>query len=149
MEKYAELISILIEHSQRFMDFWNFQIIISLAMLGFLFSNPTAMAQRQIRLFVSLTFIGIAVFSIFSLSVHQQREELLWRALDARVGAEVTSYIPEEIAYVEALQPTAFPIKAGALAVADLIVVAAIWVVPTLKSKTQPMSEQDSLADHT
>jgi hypothetical protein len=145
MEKYAELISILMEHSQRFLDFWNFQIIISLAMLGFIFSNPATMARRRIRLAVSLIFIGIAAFSIFSLSVHQVREESLWNALEVRVSSEADQYFLEEIAYLDALKPTAFPIKAGALAIADLVVVGAIWVVPALKSGAQPMDGQGQM----
>ena len=138
MEKYAELISILLQHSQRFLDFWNFQIVISLATLGFLFSNPSVMARRWLRLFLSLLFIGIAAFSIFSLSVHQQREELLWNALETRVSSEAGQYLPEEIAYLDSLKPTPFPIKASALAIADLVVVGAIWVAPALKSGARP-----------
>jgi hypothetical protein len=145
MEKYAELISILMEHSQRFLDFWNFQIIISLAMLGFIFSNPAAMSRRWIRLAVSLIFIGIAAFSIFSLSVHQVREESLWNALEVRISSEADQYLPEEIAYVDALKPTAFPIKAGALAIADLVVVGAIWAVPVLKNGVRPMGGQSQM----
>ena len=100
MENYASLIAILLQHSQRFLDFWNLHIVISLAMIGFLFSNPAPMIRRPLRLFVSLIFIGIAAFSIFSLSVHQQREELLWIALEASINAETEHYLPEEIAYI-------------------------------------------------
>ena len=35
MEKFGELIAILLEHSQRFIDFWNLQLVIALGVLGF------------------------------------------------------------------------------------------------------------------
>jgi uncharacterized membrane protein len=148
MEKYASLIANLLQHSERFLDFWNFQIVISLAMIGFLFSNPAAMNRYQVRLFISLIFIGIAAFSIFSLSVHQQREELLWNALEARINAEKDHYLPEEIAYIDSLKPTSFPIKAGALGLADLVVVGAILVAPAFKSARRPTGELDPHPDH-
>ena len=34
MEKFGELISVLLEHSQRFIDFWNLQLVISSACWG-------------------------------------------------------------------------------------------------------------------
>jgi uncharacterized membrane protein len=148
MENYASLIAILLQHSQRFLDFWNLHIVISLAMIGFLFSNPAAMIRRPLRFFVSLVFIGIAAFSIFSLSVHQQREELLWNALEASINAETEHYLPEEIAYIKSLKPTSFPIKAGALVLADLVVVGAILVVPAFKSVKRPTGELDPHPDH-
>ena len=147
MENYASLIAILLQHSQRFLDFWNLHIVISLAMIGFLFSNPAAMIRRPLRFFVSLIFIGIAAFSIFSLSVHQQREELLWNALEASINPETEHYLPEEIAYINSLKPTPFPIKAGALVLADLVVVGAILVVPAFKSVKRPTGELDPHPD--
>ena len=133
MEKFAELISILLQHSQRFLDFWNFQIIISLAVLGFIFSNQEVMAKRSIRVLISLVFVFIAGFSIFSLSVHQGREEKLWTALEARVAADSASFTPEETTYLDSLKPTKFATKAGAILFADVFVIAAIWVSPKLR----------------
>lgn len=133
MEKYAELISILLQHSQRFLDFWNFQIIISLGVLGFAFANQEVMAKRSIRILFSLVFIAVAVFSVFSLSVHQQREEKLWTALESRVAADPANFTPEETAYLDSLRPTKFPTKAGAILLADVFVIAAIWVSPKLR----------------
>ena len=86
MEQYAELIGVLLEHSQRFTDFWNFQIVISLAVLGFVFTNREIMSSRRMKFLVSLIFVFVAAYSIFSLSVHQRREVMLWNALEARVS---------------------------------------------------------------
>ena len=133
MEKFAELISILLQHSQRFLDFWNFQIIISLGVLGFAFANQEIMAKRSIRVFFSVVFISVALFSVFSLSVHQEREEKLWTAIESRVAAEPTSFTPEETAYLDSLKPTKFSTKAGAILLADLFVIAAIWASPKLR----------------
>jgi len=130
MEKFAELIAILLEHSQRFTDFWNFQIVISLAVLGFVFSNGELTSNRRMKILISLIFVFVAAYSIFSLSVHQQREEMLWTALEARVSAESAQYTPEEIAYLDSLEPTDFKIKGGALLLANLAVIGAIWLSP-------------------
>jgi hypothetical protein len=133
MEKFAELISILLQHSQRFLDFWNFQIIIILGVLGFAFANQEVIAKRSIRLLISLVFIFIAGFSVFSLSVHQGREEKLWTALESRVAADPASFMPEETAYLDSLKPTKFATKVSAILLADAFVIAAIWVSPKLR----------------
>ena len=52
------------------------------------------MADLRVRLLISFVFIAIAAFSVFSLSAHQQREEKLWTALEARVVAAPTESYP-------------------------------------------------------
>ena len=133
MEQYSGLISILLEHSQRFFDIWNFQILISLAVIGFVLSNEGLVAKGQVRLYITIVFILIAIFSVFTLSVHHQREVQLWTALEARAAAAPSQFIPEETQYLDSLKPTSFIIKGGALVVADLIVIAVTWLSPRMK----------------
>ena len=133
MEKFAELISVLLEHSQRFIDFWNLQLVIALGVLGFALTNPQVVSKTRVRLLISAIFIAIAAFSVFSLSAHQERAELLWTALEARVAATPGEFIPQEVAYIDSLKPTPFGVKAGALVVADVLVVLVIWFSPKLK----------------
>ena len=130
MEKFGELIAVLLEHSQRFIDFWNLQIVIALGVLGFSLANPHIVSKVRVRLLISFAFIAIAAFSIFSLSSHQERAEKLWIALEARVAAAPSEFIPEEVAYIDSLEPTSFAIKAGALIAADLVVILVIWFSP-------------------
>jgi len=133
MEQFSGLISVLLEHSQRFIDFWNLQLVIALGVLGFSLANQGIVAQRHVRLLISFVFIVIAAFSVFSLSSHQARAEKLWAALEARVAATPDEFIPEEVAYIDSLKPTAFPIKAGAIVVADALVILVIWFSPKLR----------------
>ena len=133
METFSGLISILLEHSQRFFDIWNFQILISLAVIGFVLSNEGLMARGRVRVHITIVFILIAVFSVFTLSVHHQREVQLWNALEARVAAAPSQFIPEEVQYLDALKPTSFMIKGGALVVADLLVILITWVSPKVR----------------
>jgi len=133
MESYSGLISILLQHSQRFFDIWNFQILISLAVIGFVVSNEGLMAKSQLRVNITIVFMLIAVFSVFTLSVHHQREVQLWTALEARVTAAPSQFIPEETAYLDSLKPTSFVIKGGALVVADLIVIIITWISPKVR----------------
>lgn len=133
MEKFGELISVLLEHSQRFIDFWNLQLVIALGVLGFALANPQIVSKTRVRVLISTIFIAIAAFSVFSLSAHQERAELLWTALEARVAAAPSEFIPEEAAYIDSLEPTPFPIKAGALVAADVLVILVIWFSPKLK----------------
>jgi hypothetical protein len=133
MERYAELIAVLLEHSQRFIDFWNLQLVVALGVLGFSLANPQIIAKARVRLLISGIFIAIAVFSVFSLSAHQERAEKLWTALEARVAASPNEFIPEEATYIDSLEPTPFPIKAGALVAADVLVILVIWFSPKLK----------------
>ncbi len=133
MEKFAELIAVLLEHSQRFLDFWNLHLVIALGVLGFSLANPQIVSKMRVRVLISAVFIAIAAFSVFSLSSHQERAEKLWTALEARVAAAPGEFIPEEVAYIDSLQPTAFPIKAGAIIAADMLVVLVIWFSPKIK----------------
>jgi hypothetical protein len=133
MEKFAELIAVLLEHSQRFIDFWNLHLVIALGALGFSLANPQIVSKMRVRVLISSVFIAIAAFSVFSLSSHQERAEKLWTALEARVAAAPSEFIPEEVAYIDSLKPTAFPIKAGAIIAADMLVVLVIWFSPKIK----------------
>jgi hypothetical protein len=133
MEQSANLISILLEHSQRFFDVWNFQIIISLATLGFVFSNQELVTKSRIRIPITLIFLLIAIFSVFTLSVHHQREVLLWNALEARVTTNPIDFTPQDVAYLESLKPTSFVIKGGALILANLAVIIVTWMSPRIR----------------
>jgi hypothetical protein len=133
MEKFADLIAVLLEHSQRFIDFWNLQLVIAIGVLGFSLANPQVVSKIRVRLLITGIFIAIAAFSVFSLSAHQERAELLWSVLEARVAAAPSEFIPQEVAYIDSLQPTPFPIKAGALVAADVLVVLVIWFSPKLR----------------
>ena len=133
MEIFSGLISVLLEHSQRFFDIWNLQLVIALGVLGFVLTNQQIISKIRVRLLFSAVFIAIAVFSVFSLSAHQRREEKLWTALEARVAAAPTDFIPEEAAYIDSLKPTPFGIKAGAIVVADVLVILVIWFSPKIK----------------
>ena len=135
MEKFAELINVLLQHSQRFLDIWNLQIIVVLAVLGFVFSNPEVATRRFVRVTVTLIFLFIAMFSVFSLSAHQNREEKLYAALESRVMSAPADFTAQEIEYLESLKPTTFGIKAGALVLADVLVIVAIWINPPSKQK--------------
>jgi hypothetical protein len=133
MEKFAELIAVLLEHSQRFFEIWNLQLIVVLGVLGFVLANQNIVSKTRVRVLLSAVFIAIAVYSVYSLSAHQNREEKLWTAIEARVAAAPGEFIPQEVAYIDSLKPTPFPVKSGALVVADILVVLVIWFSPKLK----------------
>ena len=133
MEQYANMISILLTHSQRFFDVWNFQILISLAVIGFVLSNEGLVANNKVRINITAIFLLIAIFSVYTLSVHNQREVLLWNALEARVNSSPAQFMPEEITYFDSLKPTSFLIKAGALVLADLLVILVTWTSPKIR----------------
>ena len=135
MEKFAELISILLQHSQRFFDIWNFQILVSLAVLGFVLSNQELVSRGSVRITITLIFLMIAAFSVYTLSVHNQREVFLWQAIESRIIAAPDQFTAQEIAYLQTFKPSSFIIKAGALLCADLLVILITWVSPTLKSR--------------
>jgi hypothetical protein len=133
MEKFASLISILLEHSERFFEIWNFQIVVSVAAVGFVLSNEGLMARNRVRVNVTIVFLLIAVFSVYTLSVHNEREILLWNAIQSRVEADSIKLTPAETQYLESLKPTSFLRKAAALVFADLLVIAVTWVSPWVR----------------
>jgi len=132
MEIFSGLISVLLEHSQRFIDFWNLHLVIALGVLGFALANQEIISQRRVKLLITAVFFAIAAFSVFSLSSHQERAEKLWTALEARLAAAPGEFIPEEVAYIDSLEPTPFPVKAGAIVAADVLVILVIWFSPTI-----------------
>jgi len=130
MERYAELISVLLQHSQKFIDFWNIQIVILLAILGFVFSNPEAVSKRFFRFTITLVIGFIALFSAFSLSIHQERQEKLFSALESRFMILSEDLTTQELEYIDTLKPTSYGVKIGALILADIFVIAVIWINP-------------------
>ncbi len=133
METYAGLISILLQHSQRFFEIWNFQIIITIAVIGFVLSNDGLAAKSRVRINITNVFLMIAIFSVYTLSVHQQREVQLWNSLQARVAAAPGELLPEELDYLQALKPTPFVIKGGALVIANVLVILITWMSPRVR----------------
>ena len=133
MEPYASLISILLDLSQRFFEIWNFQIVVSVAAVGFILSNEGLMARNRIRVNITVLFLLIAFFSVYTLSVHNEREILLWNAIQSRIDRDSIQLTPAEIQYLEALRPTSFLRKAVALVFADLVVIAITWISPKMR----------------
>ncbi len=136
MENYAELISVFNQHSQAFLDFWNIQIVVLLAILGFVFSNPEAASKRYVQISITLMVAFIAVFSTFSLSAHQKREEKLYSAIESSVMSASAEFTSQELEYLGTLKPTSFSIKIGALIFADIFVVTVIWIGPRGQHKS-------------
>ena len=130
MEQYSNLISILLQHGQRFFEIWNFQIIIAVTAIGFIMSREGLVSNRRVRVHITIVFLMIAIFSVYTESIHHLRETLLWNALEARVAAAPAQFTAEEVDYLDSLKPTVFALKAGALVFADLLVIAITWMSP-------------------
>ncbi len=133
MEQYTNSIALLLQHGQRFFEIWNFQIIIAAAAIGFIMSNEGVTAKNRVRVNITIVFLMIAIFSVYTESIHHQRETLLWNALEAHVTATPTQFLPEEVDYIASLKPTSLFLKAGALVVADLLVIAVTWLSPRMR----------------
>ena len=133
MEQFSGLISILLEHSQRFFDIWNFQIVISGAAVGFVLSNQGLIARSWVRLNITMLFILIAIFGIYALSIHNQREILLWDAIQSRIQQDAVQLTAAETEYLAALKPVALMPKAVVLIFADALVIAMTWITPGMK----------------
>jgi hypothetical protein len=135
MEQYTNSISLLLQHGQRFFEIWNFQIIIAVAAIGFIMSREGLVSKDRVRVHITILFLLIAIFSVYTESIHHQRETLVWRALEARVASAPDQFTPEEVEYLESLRPTALIVKAGALVVADLLVIAITWTSPRMREE--------------
>src|ERR1051325_4257154 len=133
MEQYTNSVSLLLQHGQRFFEIWNFQIIIAVAAIGFIMSNEGLAAKNKVRVNITIVFLMIAVFSVYTESIHHQRETLMWKALEAHIAASPNQFLPEEVKYVDSLKPTPLFIKAGALVIADLLVIAMTWLSPRMR----------------
>ena len=133
MDAYAGLISVLQQHAQRFFEIWNFQIVISVAVLGFVFSKEGLIAKDRMRVNITIVFVLIAVFSVYPLSVHNEHETLLWNAIQSRVDANPEQFTPAEIQYLDSIEPTSFLRKAAALVLADLLVILITWISPRVR----------------
>lgn len=139
MDDYINSISLLLQHGHRFFEIWNFQVLIALAAIGYIMSKDGFSARKQFRWNVTFIFFLIAVFSVYSLSVHHERELLVWNAMQSRMEAAPNQLTPAEVAYIESLAPTDFLRKAAALVLVDLIVVAITWISPLVHGHHGPM----------
>ena len=135
MEQYANSISLLLQHGQRFFEIWNFQIIIAVAAVGFILSHEGLTARDRVRVNITIVFVLIAIFSVYTLSVHHEREMPLWNAIQSRIRGDANQLTPAELQYLEALKPTDFMRKSSALVAADLIVIAMTWISPRMRQE--------------
>jgi hypothetical protein len=135
MEQYTNSISLLLQHGQRFFEIWNFQIILAVTAVGFIVSNEGLTAKPRVRVNITIVFLLIAVFSVYTLSIHHEREMLIWNAIQSRIEWDSISLTPAELQYLEALKPTDFLRKAAALVTADLIVIAITWLSPRMRNE--------------
>lgn len=133
MEEYSNSISLLLRHAERFFEIWNFQVIIAVAAVGFIMSHEGLTAKDRVRVNITIVFLLIAVFSVYTLSVHHERETLVWNAIQSRIAADERQLTPAELEYIESLKPTDFLRKAAALVSADLLVIAIAWISPRLR----------------
>jgi hypothetical protein len=138
MEQYTGSISLLLQHGQRFFEIWNFQIIIAVAAVGFIMSHEGLTANSRVRVNITMVFVLIALFSVYTLSVHHEREVLLWNAIQSRIDEAPIPLTPAEIDYIETLKPADFLRKAAALVAADLIVIAIAWISPRMRAAWGP-----------
>lgn len=133
METYIGLISILLQHGHRFFEILNFQIIVAVAVVGYVLSNEGLVAKDRVRVHITIILMMVAIFSVYAESMHHQRETLLWNALEARVTLAPSQFTPEDVDYLDVLKPKPFFLKAGALVMVDLIVIFITWVSPKVK----------------
>ena len=131
MESLAGLLSVLIQHSQRLTEVWNFQIIVILGTIGFLLAH-TAQVNRRFKIFLTTAFVIFAIVSLVSLKTFQEREEQLWLVIKEKV-ADHQTYTDGERYYVNTLKPTAVHWKAIAIILADMLVIFAIVTTPSKK----------------
>jgi hypothetical protein len=95
---------------------------------------------------ITIVFLLIAIFSVYTLSVHHEREILLWNAIQSRINASSFPLTSAELQYIETLKPTDFLRKAAALVAADLIVIVMTWISPRMREETNGAnSNQDGL----
>lgn len=135
MEQYTNSISLLLQHGQRFFEIWNFQIVLAVAAVGFIMSNEGLMVRNRVRLNITIVFILIAIFSVYTLSVHHERETLMWNAIESRIDQSSFPLTPAEIQYIDSLKPTSFLQKAAALIATDLLVIAITWLSPRMRTE--------------
>ena len=133
MEQYTGSISLLLQHGQRFFEIMNFQIIIAITVIGFVMSNEGLTAKDRVRMNITIVFVLLAIFSVYTESIHHKREILLWNALEAHIAATPDHFLPAEVDYIDSLKPTSFFIKAGALIFADSLVIAVTWISPRMR----------------
>jgi len=133
MEQYTNSIALLLQHGQRFFEIWNFQIIVAAAAIGFIMSREGLGSNHRVRVHITILFLMIAIFSVYTESIHHQRETLLWNALEAHLASAPDQFLPEEVDYIDSLKPTRFVSKAGALIVADLLVIVVTWMSPRMR----------------
>lgn len=133
MEQYTNSISLLLQHGQRFFEIWNFQIVIAVAAIGFILSNEGLTAKNRVRINITVVFFLIAVFSVYTLSVHHEREVLIWNAIQSRIESDSAQLTSAELQYIDSLKPTDFLRQAAALVAADLVVITIAWLSPRMR----------------
>ena len=134
MQVYAELIAILQQHAQRYFEIWNFQIVVAVAVVSFVMTREGLAARDKIRVNITFVFLLMAVFSVYTLSIHHNHETLLWNAIQSRIVRDSVQLTPSETQYLESLKPLSFLRKAAALVFVDFLVIGVTWLSPKVRN---------------
>ena len=130
MQTYTELIALLQGHAQRYFEIWNFQVVVAVAVTSYVMTREGLAANGRIRMNITIVFLLMAIFSVYTLSIHHNHETLLYTAIQSRIAVDDIPLTPAELQYIESLQPLSFLRKAAALVFVDLLVIGVTWLSP-------------------
>ena len=79
MDTAYEWIKLLSSHTQRMATLWNFQIVVSIGIIGFVMTDIPLKSQKIINLLLlTILFIAFAVYNGISIKTTQERRNFAW-----------------------------------------------------------------------
>lgn len=147
-----EEINLLLDHTQRLGDLWNFQIVVSASVIGLLMTDIAFKSQKRMALKLSvltILFFAFAIYNGDAIKRSEQRRHLMWTVVRMQssesLGApnrcplesrskgdenELATLVRNKWRYICELGPDPVWVTVVALLVFDVIIVVSIWIIP-------------------
>jgi hypothetical protein len=121
-----DLLTLVFERSAAVQTFWNFYIVVTLGLLGFLASAQTACARSPVQAVLTVVFVGFAVSNLLALLEVNRQLSALATAADAKVGEGPLGQLKAE----RLLHPSPLWAIGAFHLLGDVIAGGAIWIIP-------------------
>lgn len=127
MECAAPVVELYFQHTHRLTELLNFQVVVCLGVLGFVIAEPIPMASKKVRILLAMIFSIFCFYALVGVAVADGRRLQLWTIMQSGCEAISNGLSDAEKKYLTMLKPTATSLKLVLQAIADLVVLIAIF----------------------
>jgi hypothetical protein len=144
-----DALDLLIKVSETTGKSWNRYYFVVFAILGFVATNSEVVKNMKLRVLIMFLFVVFAIYSGISLILLQERKIDLWTYICTSLNCETFDESGDTaplVTYVKQIKPTPSAIKVLSQFFLDLLVLLAIFYIPTIRNRdTNTFSDNNKM----